>query len=91
MAVALFTLYIAIINIAAFAMFGSDKAAARKNRRRIPEKRLFLVSAAGGSMGALIGMRIWRHKTKHASFTIGIPLLLLLNLALGALFVRSLL
>lgn len=90
MVLALFSLYLAIINIAAFAMFGTDKAAARKNRRRIPEKRLFLVSAAGGSLGALIGMRVWHHKTKHASFAIGIPLLLLINMAIGALIVKSL-
>ena len=73
--------YIVAINLVSFIMFGMDKAAARAQRRRTPEKLLFGVSALGGSLGSWAGMRHWRHKTKHASFRIGIPLLLILNAA----------
>ncbi len=67
------------INLLAFALFGIDKQKARKKKQRIAEKVLFLVSLAGGSIGALLGMQIFRHKTKHLSFLLGIPSCLILN------------
>ncbi|QJC52193.1 DUF1294 domain-containing protein [Paenibacillus albicereus] len=79
-------LYAAALSVYAFALFGIDKKAARRSRRRIPEKRLFAASFLGGGFGAWIGMSAWRHKTKHASFRIGVPLLALWNAAaLGVL------
>ncbi|WP_201000378.1 DUF1294 domain-containing protein [Paenibacillus glycanilyticus] len=76
----LLIIYLLVVNIIAFAMMGMDKNYARRKKRRIPEKRLFGVSAIGGALGAWIGMQIWRHKTKHASFRVGIPLLFIFNL-----------
>lgn len=75
----IFILYLALINLFAFIEMGYDKSQAKKGGRRTPEKRLMGLAAAGGALGGLIGMRIFRHKTKHASFVYGFPLLLVLN------------
>ncbi|GIP38528.1 hypothetical protein J31TS4_18080 [Paenibacillus sp. J31TS4] len=72
----LLLMYLALINLAAFLQMGRDKAAAKGRRRRTPEKSLFLTALLGGSLGAWIGMEVWRHKTKHASFRFGIPAIL---------------
>ncbi|MBB6694487.1 DUF1294 domain-containing protein [Cohnella xylanilytica] len=72
-------LYLIIVNLVAFGLMGNDKRRAQAKSRRVPEKNLFLVAAIGGALGAWIGMKAFRHKTKHASFTIGIPALLVLN------------
>jgi uncharacterized membrane protein YsdA (DUF1294 family) len=74
--------YIAAVNIAAFLVMGADKHKAKRHERRISEKSIFTLGFAGGSLGVLIGMNIFHHKTKHLKFTIGIPLMLLLNIAL---------
>ena len=75
------------VNAFSFALFDIDKhLAKRRNCRRIPEKTLFLSAALGGSIGALLGMRVWRHKTLHRSFRIGIPLILFAQLALISWF-----
>ncbi|MBB6734356.1 DUF1294 domain-containing protein [Cohnella zeiphila] len=75
-------IYLLLINVIAFGMMANDKrrAVAGRGRRRIPEKNLFLAAALGGALGAWIGMRVCRHKTKHASFVVGIPALLVLNI-----------
>ncbi len=68
--------YIFIINLAAFTVFGYDKRISKAScARRIPEKTLFLLSALGGACGMLVGMALFRHKTKHPRFLIGIPVL----------------
>ena len=77
-------IYLVIINLAAFALCGIDKYKARRDLWRIPEKTLFLSAILGGSVGFLLGMRVFRHKTKHKSFTIGMPLILTLQLGLAA-------
>lgn len=74
--------YLIVVNLIAFYLMGRDKALARKRERRIAERTLFLWAAIGGSAGAIVGMRTWRHKTKHASFTFGMPAILILQLAL---------
>lgn len=71
--------YLLIINAAGFLLMLMDKYKARKNLWRIPEKVLFLVAALGGSLGCLAGMYTARHKTKHPSFTLGIPIILALQ------------
>ena len=73
--------YLLIINIIAFILYGIDKWRARNNGWRIPEATLFLVAVIGGSVGAILGMRIWHHKTRHLSFVIGLPAILLLQIA----------
>ena len=70
-----------IINIIAFAAMGIDKLKAAKGRWRISEKALFLLAAAGGSIGSIAGMFAFRHKTKHLSFRIGLPAILILQCA----------
>jgi len=71
-----------IINIIAFLLFGIDKRKAVRHRYRIPEWVLMLSAFAGGSIGALAGMLLFHHKTKHAKFFIGVPLFLILHLVL---------
>lgn len=76
--------YLLLVNLAAFFLMGSDKRRAqREGARRIPEKTLFLAALLGGSLGAILGMRLFRHKTKHWYFVWGMPAILLLQLALG--------
>ena len=76
--------YLLFVNLLAFVLFGLDKYRARKSRRRISENTLLAFAVAGGSVGALIGIKLWRHKTKHAKFYIGVPAMLLLQLMLFA-------
>jgi uncharacterized membrane protein YsdA (DUF1294 family) len=78
------SIYIILINLIAFVVFGIDKRKARKGQWRIPESTLFILALIGGSIGALLGMLVFRHKTKHRKFTIGIPLILTLQIALLA-------
>ena len=77
-------LYLAIINIFAFVLFGVDKRRARKQLWRISEKNLFLSAVFGGSVGALLGMYFFHHKTKHWYFVLGIPLILVVQAAILA-------
>lgn len=78
----LFIYYIAAINIIAFIVYGIDKLKAKKGYWRIPESTLLLLAAIGGSIGAWCGMMVWRHKTKHLKFRIGVPVIFLLQFAL---------
>ncbi|HIU76622.1 MAG TPA: DUF1294 domain-containing protein [Candidatus Pelethocola excrementipullorum] len=68
--------YVVIINIITFAAYGIDKSRAKKHVYRIPERTLIGMAAAGGSVGALLGMGHFRHKTRHLKFTAGVPLIL---------------
>ena len=70
-------LYLITVNVLAFVLFGLDKYKARKGFWRISERGLMFAALLGGSVGALCGMRLFRHKTKHKIFTIGVPLMLL--------------
>ena len=68
--------------VIAFALMGIDKAKAKRHKQRIPEKMLFLSAILGGSVGSLVGMSLFRRKTKHWSFRIGMPVILLVQVAL---------
>lgn len=70
--------YLFFINVLAFFLMGIDKRKAELGRWRIPERTLFLSAFLGGGVGAIAGMQLFRHKTKHRSFTVGMPLILLL-------------
>ena len=74
--------YLAAVNVVAFAVYGADKRRAKKERRRVPEKTLFLLAAIGGSLGAWAGMYAFRHKTRHWYFVWGIPAILAAQMAL---------
>ena len=73
--------YILVISIITFAVFGVDKKRARQHAWRITEKALFLLAVFGGSIGAVMGMLVFRHKTKKWYFRIGMPLILAVQLA----------
>ena len=78
-------LYLLIINAAGFVLMLADKYKAKKNLWRIPEATLMGVAALGGSVGSLLGMYTVRHKTKHPKFTIGIPVILALQIVLAVI------
>ncbi|HVJ48533.1 DUF1294 domain-containing protein [Desulfitobacterium sp.] len=69
-------------NLVTCLLMGIDKHRAKNNSWRIPEVRLLSVALLGGALGIFVGMQIFHHKTKHPKFTVGIPLLLLINVLL---------
>lgn len=73
-------IYLLVINLVAFFTMGIDKWKARKDKWRVPEKTLFLLVLLGGSVGGILGMNVFRHKTKHWYFRIGFPLILVLQI-----------
>lgn len=75
-------IYLIFINLLAFLLMGIDKQKARRHRWRISERTLFLTALLGGSPGAILGMQLFRHKTKHASFVFGMPCILAAQLIL---------
>ena len=85
--------WLLLINLAAFLVFGLDKWKAKRKEkkesvRRVPERTLFLLAGLGGSVGALLGMKVFHHKTLHKSFRLGIPAILILQvLLIGGLWV----
>ena len=82
----IFYYYLIAVNVLAFSLMGTDKYKAKHHRWRIPEKTLFLSAIIGGSAGAILGMYTFRHKTKHWYFVVGMPLILVIQLALGYWF-----
>ena len=75
--------YLLAINIATFFLYGIDKYKAKKGRWRISEATLLLMAVIGGSIGAWAGMRLWHHKTMHKKFKYGIPIIIILQVALA--------
>ena len=76
--------YLLAVNIATFFLYGIDKYKARKGRWRISEATLLMMAVIGGSIGAWSGMRLWHHKTMHKKFKYGIPLIIIMQIALVA-------
>ena len=76
--------YLAAVNLVTFAAFGIDKWKAVRHRWRIPEATLLGLSLIGGALGGLAGMRLFHHKTRKARFFVGVPVMLALQLGLGA-------
>ena len=75
--------YLLAVNIATFLLYGIDKYKAKKGKRRISEATLLTMAAIGGSIGAWAGMRLWHHKTMHKKFKYGIPVIIILQVALA--------
>lgn len=75
--------YLLAINIASFFLYGIDKYKAKKGKWRISEATLLLMAVVGGSIGAWAGMRLWHHKTMHKKFKYGIPVIIILQVALA--------
>ena len=73
--------YLIVINILTFAVYGIDKWKAKQDGWRISEATLLMLAVIGGTIGALLGMQVWRHKTMHLKFKYGLPLILLAQIA----------
>ncbi len=81
-------IYLFIVNAAGLLLMLVDKAKAKKKAWRIPERTLMLTAVLGGSVGCLLGMYTVRHKTKHSKFTVGIPVILAVQIV-GAVLIWS--
>ena len=75
--------YLLAVNIVTFLLYGIDKYKAKKGKWRISEATLLTMAAIGGSIGAWAGMRLWHHKTIHKKFKYGIPVIIILQVALA--------
>ena len=85
---AVLPLWMTVLNPAAFLLFGLDKLLAKRNKRRVRERTLFILTFLGGSAGALAGMILWNHKTRHNLFRVGIPSVMLVQ-SLAALYLLT--
>jgi uncharacterized membrane protein YsdA (DUF1294 family) len=85
--ISVFAIYLIGINVLTFLVYGVDKWKAQRDKWRIPEDTLIWLAVAGGSVGALLGMNLFRHKTKHRKFFLGIPAILLVQLGLLYFFI----
>ncbi len=74
--------YLIVINVVTFLVYGIDKRKAKKGSWRISEATLLILAAIGGSIGALLGMKIWHHKTMHKKFKYGFPLIFIIQILL---------
>ena len=75
-------IYLAAINVATFFTYGVDKWKAKHAKWRIRETALLILAVLGGSIGALLGMKVWHHKTMHKKFKYGLPLILLVQIVI---------
>ena len=80
--------FLAVVNIAAFILYGIDKSRARNGKWRISEKTLLGMAVIGGSIGALFGMHVFHHKTKHWYFRYGLPVILMIQVLLAFFICR---
>ena len=80
--------YLLGINFTTWVAYGLDKGRAKAGKWRIPERTLLILTAAGGSVGALAAMLLFRHKTKKAKFVVGVPVLLVMHCIIAALAVQ---
>jgi uncharacterized membrane protein YsdA (DUF1294 family) len=78
-----FGVYLFVVNLIAFILFAVDKYKSKKSKWRISERTLIGIALIGGSVGALMSMKAFRHKTKHKKFTIGVPLILVAQIVLA--------
>ena len=82
-------IYLAVINVVTFFMYGIDKWKAKKSKWRIRETALLGLAVLGGSIGAWLGMQVWHHKTQHKKFKYGVPAIIIVQLALIVYFIIS--
>ena len=78
------------MNILSFSVYAADKKKAQRHKWRVPEAQLIMLAVVGGSIGALLAMYLLRHKTKHAKFKIGVPLILAAQILLIGLIIFKL-
>ena len=82
----LILIYLAVINVATFFVYGIDKWKAKKSLWRIREASLLTLAVLGGSVGAWLGMHVWHHKTQHKKFKYGVPVIIIIQLAIIGFF-----
>jgi uncharacterized membrane protein YsdA (DUF1294 family) len=82
-------IYLVIINVVSFFIYGFDKWKAKKSKMRIRETALLGLAVLGGSIGAWLGMKVWHHKTLHKKFRFGVPAIIIIQLALIVYFIIS--
>lgn len=82
-------IYVISLNLLGFTVMGIDKYKAKKGLWRIPEATLFIIALIGGSIGSIIGMYSFRHKTRHFSFVFGMPAILILQIIVIVLLMKS--
>ena len=82
-------IYILIINVVTFFVYGIDKYKAKHAKWRIPEATLLLLAAIGGSIGAWCGMKVWHHKTMHKKFKYGVPVIFILQVVLAVWIINK--
>lgn len=80
------TIFLGIMNLITFIIYGADKMLAKMHSWRVPEILLLLLAALGGSVGAYLAMQIFRHKTLHLKFKLGVPLIFLVQIAAAIYF-----
>lgn len=85
-----FVVYLLVVNLITFFLYGIDKRRAVRKAWRIPESVLIGFAAIGGSVGAFLAMLVFRHKTKHAKFTVGVPLILVAQIFAAIAFYKYL-
>ena len=73
------------MNLIGFFVMGIDKSRSRKHKRRVPEKTIFIISIISGSVGVFAGMYLFRHKTRHLKFVVGIPVIIAAQVVIGIL------
>ena len=83
----LVTLYFILINIITFITFGIDKKLAKRNKNRVPESTMILLSALGGALGGFVAMYVFRHKTHKPKFFLTVPMLLVLHITIAILII----
>lgn len=83
------TYYLIFINIVGLLSMYLDKYFAKNNMYRISEKNLFLIAILGGSIGSIVGMYKFRHKTKHRKFTIGLPFIMFIQIIISLIYINS--
>ena len=82
-------IYVIIINVITFFIYGLDKSKAKAGQWRIPEAQLIFLAVIGGSVGALAGMKVFHHKTRKLKFKIGVPVILIIQLIIYFLFLGN--
>ena len=78
-------IYLAVVNLVTFFLYGIDKWKAKRSKWRIEESTLLWWAAFGGTIGALLGMKAWHHKSRHKKFTIGVPAILIAQLIVAGI------
>lgn len=83
-------IYLVLINVITFIVYGVDKSLAIKHKWRIREATLLMLAVIGGSIGAYLGMQVFRHKTKHIKFVFGVPVIFILQVVASFMLIRVL-